>query len=495
MKTKICILILVILSPVIIKGQYNEETVLKKYFESITIEEVSGYSRVMTSAEFEGRLSGSPGFWKTANWIAEKLKQWGIEPAGDNGTYFQNFPNPYTTVTHPGSITLRCNSSKSKIQYSFPDDFYPGSNTASGRVKAEVVYVGYGISAPELGYDDYAGVDVKGKIVVFHPGLPVGPNHPGFENWVFYDFHKTKLAIARAKGAKGLLYIDQLANTNTMYQDGFVYAHIGPRIVQDLFEGSGTTLEQQRKKLREELKPQSLYLNKTIEMRAKSKHYTNATAANVIGIIEGSDPVLKNEVIIIGAHFDGQGKLGDLLFPSALDNASGTANIMAAARAIAQSGIRPARTIMFLFIGGHENGMYGVAHYLQNPVFQREKTIAFFNLDMVGNGTGISLMGGQSFPEINKHFEKNNELFVGRNFVATPYRQPVGRPRGDGIMFQLAGYTAFGVGTTGRVKEMFYHDHRDNMDTLTPDVMRDVARLLYLSLIDMANDPLLSPGN
>lgn len=474
-------------------AQKSDRENLNTYLESITIEEVTKYCEVMTSSEFEGRVSGSPGFWKTAEWLANNLKDWGIKPAGEDGGYFQIFDSPYTDVKESGSISIQISGKKDTRTYSFPEDFYSGSHSSSGKVKGEAVYLGFGISAPELGYDDYEGIDVKGKILVFEPGLPVQPNHPDFDKWVYYSYHKNKFAMAMEKGAKGLLYTDKMANPNTVYLKGFVYAHIGPGIIADLFEGTGTSYEQQRKKILDELKPQSLHLNKIVNLSAKTKHDAQAKACNVIGIIEGSDPVLKNEVIIIGGHFDGQGKLGNLVFPSALDNASGVANIMAAARALSQSGIKLKRSVMFLFIGGEENGLRGSNYYVENPFFSKEKTVAFFNLDMVGNGTGIGIYGGQTFPQILKHFEENNRLFVNRNLTATQVRPLVGRPRSDGAVFQKAGYSTMGIGTPGRVKDVFYHSHMDDMNALTTDIMRDVARLIFLSFIDMADDENLTP--
>ncbi len=478
----------------IIYPQQTEQEILKKYLGTITIEEVLNYSKTLTSKEFEGRLSGTPGFWKAARWIAQNFEEWGIRPGGDNGSYFQKYNCSYTLVIQPGNLSIQTLGGTEKRHYNFPDDFYSGSHSSSGEIKGEAVYVGYGISAPELGYDDYEGIEVKGKIVVLKPGLPVQTTHPGFENWVYYSYHKNKFAIAKRKGAVGLLYTDKIANTNTIYQEGFVYAQIGEKVVADLFEGTGTTMEKQNNKIISELKPQSMYLNKTVNIGAKTKHNPQATAGNIIGVIEGSHPELKHEVIIIGAHFDGQGMMGDLLFPSALDNASGVANIMAAARAISQSGIQLDRTIMFLFLGAHENGMHGTNFYVENPVFPRENTIAYFNLDMVGNGTGIVIFGGQTHTRLFHHFEENNRLFVNRNLSATPVRPLIGRLRSDGAIFQREGFSALGIGATGRVKEVFYHDHRDNVDVLTPDLMRDVARLIYLSFIGMANDENLKVG-
>jgi hypothetical protein len=487
MKTLIILLFTLFFVPrVTLFSQIPDDQKLAEIFESITIEEVSKYCEVLTSDAHEGRLSGSPGFWKSADYLAGLLGDWGIQPAGEDGSYFQSFPCPYTEVVEAGRIVLSTADGNTRKEYHFPMDFYPGSNTASGAVQGEAVYVGFGISAPELGYDDYKGVDVKGKIVVFEPGLPVNPSHPDYSKWVPYSYHKKKFSDAQKKGVAGMLYADKIVNPNTSHLDGFVYAHAGKGLIDDLFSDTETSFEVQRSSIIEHLRPQSIPLKRHVSIHVQSSHFPDAKACNVIGMIPGSDPVLKNEVILIGGHFDGQGKLGDLVFPGALDNASGVANVLAAARAISIANIPTARTILFFFIGGEENGLLGSSYYVHNPAFPRESTLVFFNLDMVGNGTGIRIMGGESYPLIFRHFEKNN--FAGRNISASSVRPVTGRPRSDAAIFQMAGYRTMGIGTTGRVKDMFYHDYRDDMMALTPDIMRDVARLIFLSLIDLAND-------
>ena len=467
-------------------SQISEDQNLAEIYESITVEEVIEYCEVLTSDAYEGRLSGSPGFWKSAEYLAGLLEEWGVQPAGKDGSYFQRFPSPYTEVIDIGRILISTTDGNIGKEYHFPEDFYPGSNTASGTVHGEAVYIGFGISAPELGYDDYEGIDVKGKIVVFEPGLPVNPSHPDYSKWVAYSYHRKKFSDALNKGVAGMLYADRIVNPNTSHLDGFVYAHAGKGMIDDLFSGTGTSFEVQRRSIIENLCPHSIPLKKLVSIHAQSNHFPDAKACNVIGMIPGSDPVLKNEVIIIGGHFDGQGKLGDLVFPGALDNASGVANVMAAARAISQTGLPTARTILFLFIGGEENGLLGSSYYVHNPVFPKENTLVFFNLDMAGNGTGIRIMGGESYPAIFGHFEENNH--AGRNLSASSVRPVTGRPRSDAAILQLAGYRTMGIGTTGRVKDLYYHDYRDDLDALTPDIMRDVARLIFLSLIDLAND-------
>ena len=115
------------------------------------------------------------------------------------------------------------------------------------------------------------------------------------------------------------------------------------------------------------------------------------------------------------------------------------------------------------------------------------------NLDMVGNGEGLALWHGESYPEILEHFQRNNEKYIGRSLRANEGRMPVGRPRTDGLVFMLNGFRTFHVSTTDRVNPSYYHDPRDVPENLTPDIMRDVSALLFLGVLDLANDESLVP--
>ncbi len=130
-----------------------------------------------------------------------------------------------------------------KKSYQYEDEFMPGGTSGSGEVTAEVVYVGYGITAPELGYDDYKGVDVKGKIVLMEPEVPVSPGEKTlelFKKWRPYSFHQYKLKNAAAHGAKGMIYnYGPIGNPNNAYVEGFVYHHVGAAVVADVFAGTG----------------------------------------------------------------------------------------------------------------------------------------------------------------------------------------------------------------------------------------------------------------
>lgn len=465
-------------------------------FHSISSHDLMSYVEEMTADKYRGRLSGSPEYLEIAEWVAGHLKKWGIKPGGDNGSYLQMFDMPYSEVYSAGalSIAMQSGGQSMSVDYSFPDDYYPGSNSDSGTVTAETVYVGYSITAPELGYDDYEGLDVAGKIVVFDSGVPyTGDDEETFVKWVPYSYHQKKLDTAKAHGAAGVLYIGKLANPNTSFNEGLIYCHIDQHVADHLFFETGTDHAAVTEEIKSTLRPASLALGKTATITADAERFPDAKAANVIGIIEGTDPVLKDEIIIIGGHLDAVGYLGQLM-PGALDNASGSADIMGAAKALAASPAPPKRSIMFLFIGGEECGLIGSTYYTENPVFPREKTVVFFNLDMVGHGTGLRVGGGVNYPQIYRHFEAANEKYLHRTLGASASRSSVGRPRSDSVIFQRAGFRTMSVGTSGRVAGIstYYHDPRDTPASLTPEVMEDVVKLLFVGLTGLANDPELS---
>lgn len=469
-----------------------QEEAFMQVFHSVSSHDLLGYVEELSSPRYKGRLSGTPEYAEVAQWVADLMAEWGIRPAGDDGTYFQWFDMPYSVVRSAGALSVQMESAGQSmvLDYSFPQDYYPGSNSDAGTVTGEVVYVGYGVTAPELKYDDYAGVDVRGKIVVIDAGVPyTGSNQDTTVAWVPYSYHQFKLDNAARHGAAGLLYVGKTANPNTSFNEGLIYCHIDVPVADHLFYGTGTTHQAALERMQARLSPASMPLGKKATITADIERRPGGRAANVVGLLEGSDPVLKDEVIVVGGHLDHVGDLG-VVFPGALDNASGIADILGAAKALAGSPVRPARSILFLFIGGEESGLLGSTHYTRNPIFPREKTVVFFNLDMVGHGTGLSVGGGLTYPEIYRHFEAANAAYLHRPLRTSESRPSVGRPRSDSVIFQRAGFRTMGFGTTGQVEGIstYYHDPRDTSDTLTPEIMEDVARLMFVGLTGLAND-------
>lgn len=465
----------------------DQEKAIRSTFHSISSHDLLSYAAKLSSEKYKGRLSGSQGYLAAANWVAGQLKQAGVKPGMADGTYFQWFPNAYTEVLTPGSITLLRGKSNPQKKYSFPDDYYPGSNSASGTVSGEVVYVGFGISAPGLNYDDYSNIGVKGKIVLMETGVPYNRDDSTLQKWEPYSYHRYKFQRASELGAAGLLYVSKIANPNTSYLKGFVYAHIGEPVAEELFAGTGQKYAETHAAIVKNIRPNSFLLNKKVKISASTKYFPDSRSCNVIGIIEGADPKLKNEAIIVGAHLDAVGSPG-CLFPGALDNASGSVDILATARALASSEVKPARTVIFVFFGGEECGLYGSKKCVESPVCPKENVICMINLDMVGNGTGFQLANGKSFPDILTHFSDANDKYLHRDLNASEARISYGRPRSDGAIFEKAGYKAINLYTSGTVKTVYYHHPLDNTDGLTPEIMEDAAKLLYLGILGLAND-------
>ena len=474
-------------------AQDADEQLLLKHFHSISSEEIAGWMAEICSPEFNGRLAGTPEYLAAAEWVADKMSEWGIKPAGDKGTYYQWFDHPYTVVNDKGVLQLHLPQKDGTTvmkSYSAPSDYYPGMNSGNGEATAEVVFVGYGVTAPELNYDDYKGIDVRGKIVLMNRDVPYKDvRNPEYAKWVRYCYHQYKSENAAEHGAAGMLYIDgNSANPNISYLENLVVCGIGPEPLADIFAGLGKDNKTLLEQVDKTFKPASFATGKTMTIRANTTRHPEGRTCNVVGMIEGSDPVLKDEVIIIGGHLDAVGNAGGLLVAGGYDNASGIIDIMAAAKALSESGIKLKRTLLFLMIGAEETGLRGSKFYTKNPIFPKEKTVTYINLDMVGNGTGLALSASATCAGLTDYFKRANDKYIHRPMrVSTSAGSFYGRPRSDGLVFLADGFRTMGISTTDGVKPVYYHLPGDDETAVTPEIMEDVAKLIYLSFIDMAN--------
>ncbi|MBN2772857.1 MAG: M28 family peptidase, partial [Prolixibacteraceae bacterium] len=458
-------------------SQEETKEKIQKTFHSISSHDLLDYAAELSSQKYKGRLSGSPEYLKSAEWVAGKFEEWGVKPA-NKGSYFQYFDNAYTEVYSIGKVIWHGkDGSGINKELIFPEEFYPGSNSASGEITGEMVYAGFGITAPELDWDDYAGVDVSGKIAVMETGLPYTKNDPTLAKWTPYAYHRYKFKNAKEHGAAGLLYVSKIANPNTSYIDGFIYAHIDVPVAELMFSVAGKNYSEHKKSLTAEFKPSSFEMGQSVTISAETKNFPGSKACNVVGMIEGSDPVLKDEVILLGGHLDGQGYLGEL-YPSALDNASGVVDIMAAAKALAESEVRPKRSVLFVLFGGEECGLFGSEYYVNHPLFPVEKAVCMVNLDMVGNGAGFMVTNGMTYPDLYNYFSEANENWLHRSMRTSELRKNYGRPRSDESHFENAGYKTFSLYTSGSIKPVYYHQPYDDIEALTPEIMEDAAKLL-----------------
>jgi hypothetical protein len=278
-----------------------------------------------------------------------------------------------------------------------------------GRLSAEVVFAGYGFSYADKNFDEYKDIDVNGKIVMMFkqtPGWKLGE-----ESW--NQSLRYRAGIAYSKGAVGLIFVSKPNDANPQKPIGSVMDGEGeqlenfPMIHVDLPVAAELMLKADKdiKLLQTEIDdlklPKSFKTGQKVNMEVNAKYNKDRKTMNVAGMIEGSDPVLKNEYLIIGAHLDHVGsQAGEIYFPGANDNASGSASVLEMARAFVNSGVKPKRSIIFILFSNEESGLNGSKYYTENPLVPIEKTVAMFNNDCVGSGDSIQIGNGKSAPQL-----------------------------------------------------------------------------------------------
>jgi len=485
---KILSLILLAALSLPILTQETTETTLLSAMHSISSHDLLDYVKIQCDEKYQGRLTGTDEYQACAEWLASEFRSWGIEPAGVNGSWFQWFRVPYTLISPDCGVALHIplkNGQEIMKHYEYVTEYMPGSTSGNGEVTAEVVYAGYGITAPELGYDDYQGLDVKGKIILIEREAPVSTSAGAerFNPWYDYTFHQNKLANAVRHGAAGMLYnYGPIGNPNNDYYENFVYVHVGDSVVRDIFSGTGKDHSEIVEKIGKTLKPQSFNTGKKVTIEMSTKHFPDGKGSNVIGILKGSDPVLSGEFIIIGAHLDHLGKCYEII-PGANDNASAVAVMMGVAKALAVNPIPLKRSVMFIAFGSEEQALLGSREYVRNPMVPLEKSV-LLNMDGVGIGHSISAGAGKDFPALMKFVEEANTEFVHRPLFSSSFPN-LGRPRLDAAIFLRAGVPSVSFSTYGSVN--YYHVPQDNLDIIKPEIMEDLAKILFVSVVRMAN--------
>lgn len=473
------------------RQQLSEEQKLLQVMHAIHSQTLYEYVEELASDKYWGRLTGTEGYNESARWVASHFKEWGVQPAGDNGTYLRAFPNPYTLVFKDCYLTMHIPHKDGTIDkhYVYEEEFIPGSTSDSGEVTAEVIYVGYGISALELDFDEYAGLDVQGKIVLMEREAPVSPNQDPevFKKWRPYSFHQYKLKNAAAHGARGMLYNYHISNPNNAFAEGFIYTHVGDAVVGDIFAGTGRDHKEVVAAIRKELKPSSFNTEKLFTIKNSTEHHADGTGYNLVGKIEGADPVLKNEIIIVGGHLDHLGRCYEIM-PGANDNASAVAVIMGLAEALTKSPVKPRRTILFNCFGAEEQGVAGSKFYVENPIFPLDKTVCLINMDGVGAGDKLSALAADNYPDLWQYIKRANDNYIHRLVNPTYFRNNA-RPRLDAARFMWAGVPSVSFGAFG--SRSYYHITKDNIEIITPEIMEDLAQLLFIAILDMANQDTL----
>ncbi len=474
-------------------GAASAEDQLVALTHRIGSDELMGTVRELCDPKYDGRLTGTPGYDAAVELVIDRLRTWGYRPGGEDGRWTQDFHNPYTQVMEHGALALRLPAGADgwiEKAYRYEDEYYPGATSGTGEVTAEVIYAGYGITAPELGYDDYAGVDVRGKIVLVDVEAPVAPDAgaDAFLKWRPYSFHQYKVANAWNHGAAGMLYHYHIVNPNCAYIPGLGLTYVSRAVVDDLFAGAGRDWKGTVAGIRKNLQPASFATGKTVRMSNRTEHHSAGVGRTVIGWLEGADPVRRHETIVVAAHLDFLGRNPELLV-GANDNASGVAVVLAVARALAQSPVPPGRSVAFVFFGAEEQGVRGSEFYLEQPLFPLAQTVACLNFDGVGVGEEIRVLAGLNFPKLWDYFDRANGRWVHRTCEPSQTAN-LGRQRLDAAHFLKAGIPTLSFSTGGGPEggPPTYHTTRDRPEILNPEIMEDLARIVFRGLVELAAD-------
>jgi Zn-dependent M28 family amino/carboxypeptidase len=491
---------------------------------AISADRIKADVAYLASDRLEGRAPGTRGEFLATEYIAGEFKKAGLKPIGDRGTYFQRV-ELLRVVTSPNA-TLRAVKGEAALDIPCEEGFSGRSQTQSEleEFDAEAVFVGHGITAPEFGWDDYKGVDAKGKVVVLFTNEPPSddPKFFGGTALTYYGRWTYKYEEAARRGARACFIIHTRETAGYPYsvvrpldgaqlkrepgQPALAFAGWLSREWGDKLLGlSGRTVEDALKEADTKgFKPYSLGVNLKGRMPTTVE---KMVSNNVVGLAEGSDPDLKAEVVVFTAHWDhlgvGRAVFGDNIYNGAADNATGCALLLELARAWSAQSPRPKRSAVFLAVTAEEKGLLGSKYYARNPLVPLGKTALDLNFDMIlplGVPESVVATGAErttAWPAVKAAAEKNGlEIEADQRADLGIYY------RSDHFSMAQAGVPAFSVAPGMKIKgkpkdfavkaykefnDKAYHTPQDEMRPdwdfsgfvvlarFTLDVARDVA--------------------
>jgi hypothetical protein len=386
---------------------------------AVSSAEIISHVKYLASDGLEGREAGTPGSEKAARYIARAFEESGLRPAGDDGTFFQAFPIPARPGLGKSNFFLM--SFKGRTEGLEPGvDYSPLGVTEDGLRAGEIVFAGYGISAPELGYDNYGGLDARGKVVLALRYAPPGLGRRG--RYVEYSSLRYKIATAMEKGARAVIFttpasrkeeedIESAALDVPPTVRGMQAIIVRRDVAEGILAASGISLGEIEKALAGGAGSPLPLQGARAEIRTELSR-TGGSASNVVGFIEGSDPSVSAEIVIVGAHYDHLGRrapggaeisdrvYADYIYNGADDNASGVAGLLELAEYFASGSERPRRSLAFAAFSGEEKGLLGSLYFVENRERMPGRIIAMVNLDMIGRvkGNEVRVFGWTSSP-------------------------------------------------------------------------------------------------
>jgi hypothetical protein len=400
--------VLLILIPLPTTATPPDDPAADAAMSTITADSIRATMRFLSDDALEGRGLTQRGHELAAKYMATRFEGMGLQPAGDNGGYFQSVPvRSLVTDVNKSSLAIARNGSPLALTSHVDFIIEPDPARPDVSVDAPVVFAGFGVTAPDQNYDDYKSLDVKGKIVAV---VLSAPNFPSSIK-AHYSALEVKAKIAADHGAVGIIAIDDPVSEAIYPFAKFVRDLVNPEFrwldkeghpndylpqikagvylsidaTKQLFEGSGHTADEIFKGAKDgKLSTFPLPITAKIHVVTESK---DLHSPNVVAKLEGSDPTLKNEYLVYTAHLDhlgiGEPLKGDAIYNGALDNASGSATILEVAQAFARMNPRPRRSILFVSVTGEEAGELGSEYFAHYPTVAKNSIVADINIDEV----------------------------------------------------------------------------------------------------------------
>jgi hypothetical protein len=408
--------------------------------DSIRLAELKADLFFLAGDGFKGRLVGTPENALAAQFVRSRFERAGLRPGAPDGSFIQTTNLMVATLGKKNALQVIA-SGAATLDLTSAQDFYPQRFSASGTVRAPLAYAGFGIHAPKLGYDDYGDL-VKGRIVLIleHEPGERDPDSP-FDGVVTAEAAVAikKVLAAQDKGAVGVLFVTDVHNHPAAANfeaaarafwppqapriDRFTLAswadrvripvgQVSPALAEVLVKGTGRSLLELSRAAETARGFQALPLDGVEVALTTSVRRHIVPDRNVLAFVEGSDPKLKEEVVIISAHYDHEGADGGVIYSGADDDGSGTVALLEIADAYAMAAAanqRPRRSVLFACWGSEERGpLLGAWGYTENPTFPLENTVAVLNMDMVGRNEEVQIGGGPRFNGLEVQTAESN---------------------------------------------------------------------------------------
>ncbi|MDG1260828.1 MAG: M28 family peptidase [Flavobacteriales bacterium] len=493
-------------------ASFAQDSLAMKYAATITPEELSEHLYILASDKFQGRETGEEGQKMAADFIANYYAGLGVQPVVE-GSYFQEFPLR-------SERTVNASMKVGDETMAFSEDFYFFPGFDASQIDAQAIFLGYGIDS-EL-YNDYEGVDVKGKVLFVLSGEPMNKegislvtNEERVSEWS--GDWRVKRDAAQQKGARALVVVNddydkylgrikywlenpgmRLDMEREEKEEVLPTFFIKPAALQTLFdEAKVGKLSKFKKKISAKGTPQTkaFKLPVSINIKREQKQFTSE---NILCYIPGSDPLLKDELVVITSHYDHVGMDGDKIFNGADDDGSGTVTVMEIAEAFkmaADEGNGPRRSVLLMNVSGEEKGLLGSEWYVTHPIFDLKKTVANLNVDMIGrkdadheDGNYIYVIGSDKLStELHDISENANSTYTN---IALDYTY--NDPNDPNRFYYRSDHYNF---AKNKIPVIFYFSgvHEDyHQPTDTPDkIMYEktavIGQLIFYTAWDLAN--------